>query len=373
MAAIRNNTDTDILKSPIPGHDFVELTAYDRLLKFNDFCWIGHNRYGTVGKNTKLNAHPFAVNKDDGTCLLVGAHNGTLKNRHVLNDYDKFGTDSEALFNQIAHEGIEETIPKVEGAWALTWYDHDEEELRFLRNKERSLFYAYEEEKKTLIWASELWMIRVATSRAGMKLHEDKVYSVAEDTLYKFPVPVKINDELYHTAKGGLVGKTPAFFQEWDKERWTGGTRETHTAPQRKEFQNDSSRASTGAGTQINPNQNIPSLLLNSPSSTQAQSSGDSQTNERLNSSENQSNVHDISSASKFKGFNGKRLTKKEIEDQLAGGCSWCELEFIDLKDRFAWLAPSQPVCEKCLKGRQEPEQEREERLKLKNSNVVVH
>src|ERR1044072_2205219 len=189
VAAIRHNADTHVLKSTIPGYEFVEGNKLDQHLKLNDFCWIGHNRYGTVGKNIKTNAHPFMIDDEEGCCTIVGAHNGTLKNKHVLKDHLTFGTDSEALFNNISEEGLEATLPKIEGAWALTYYDHREEELRIIRNSERTLFYAYEEGKKTLFWASEQWMIRIATSKYGIKLEDDKVYAFSEDTLYRFAAP----------------------------------------------------------------------------------------------------------------------------------------------------------------------------------------
>jgi len=180
VAAIRHNADTVIMKSTVPGYEFVEGNKLSHHLRLNDFCWIGHNRFGTMGKNIESNAHPFSIKDEQGGCLIVGAHNGTLKNKHALIDHAVFGTDSEALFNNISIEGLEKTLEKVEGAWALTYYDHLEEELRIVRNSERPLFYAFEEGGKTLIWASEMWMIRVACSRYGVKLQEDKVWAFSE-------------------------------------------------------------------------------------------------------------------------------------------------------------------------------------------------
>lgn len=361
VAAIRYNADTAILKATVPGYEFVEGPKLDHHLRLNDFCWIGHNRYGTMGKNIKTNAHPFEVLDDDGSCIVVGAHNGTLKNKHVLIDHARFGTDSEALYNNIAIEGLEATIAKVEGAWALTYYDHNEEELRFIRNEERPLFYAFEEGKKTLFWASEQWMIRVACSRCDIKLQDDKVYSFAEDTVYRFPAPMKMNEELAYERKGGVVGKqTTAFFQgrNWHGERRTSGSRghtETTTTTHSQTTKEAQSTAASSSAIATATASNTPSGTTERNSGEKQTSASDTSSNKQL--SNKSGNIRDILSAKKFKGYSGVLLTKRELEDQLAGGCSWCEAEFISEKDKFAWLAPSKPVCSKCLDGSHQKEE----------------
>lgn len=359
VAAIRHNADTAILKSTVPGYEFVEGPKLDQHLKLNDFCWIGHNRFGTVGKNIKTNAHPFQILDEDGSCLVVGAHNGTLKNKYDLTDHQKFGTDSEALFNEIALVGIEKALEKVEGAWALTYYEHDLEELHIIRNKERPLFYAWEKGRKSLIWASEMWMIRVACSRHKIELEEDKVFSFVEDCLYKFPAPMKANEELTLERKAGLVGKAPHFFQGglWENGVWIGGRRraqpetKTQTPPQNQSnvpITGNYSRSGTPSGT---PEQNNGETLL--------------QKNGKPSESVSD-NVTNIDRAKKFKGYAGVPLTKRELEDQLANGCGWCEQEFIGEKDKYGWLAPGKAVCSKCLDGEHQES-------KQTNVNKSVH
>jgi len=351
VAALRHNADTAILKATVPGYEFVEGPKLDQHLRLNDFCWIGHNRFGTVGKNIKTNAHPFQILDEDGACLIVGAHNGTLKNKHVLTDHVQFGTDSEALFNEIALNGVEEAIGKVEGAWAITYYDHDVEELRILRNKERPLFYAWEEGRKSLIWASELWMIRIVCPRRDIKLEEDKIFTFNEDTLYKFPVPLKVNQALEMERQGGLVGKTPAFFQHqtWDKSRWIGGQQQGTPAKaiQKTTPEAETSRSETPPGSAI--------LNKTTSSGTTSLAAGDQQTKKNESGSEkpdSPSNVVPINSPKTYRGFKGVLISRKELDNQIAGGCGWCNSEFIDPdNEKFAWLAESVPVCEKCLDG----------------------
>jgi predicted glutamine amidotransferase len=367
VAAIRSNADTHILKSTVPGYEFVEGPKLDQHLRLTDFLWLGHNRYGTVGRNCKTNAHPFEILDEDGACLLVGAHNGTLKNKHVLTDSAKFGTDSEALYNEIALTSVEEAIAKVEGAWALTYYDHIAEEFRVVRNKERPLFYAWSEDKKTLFWASEVWMLRIATQRADVKLFEDAVHSFAEDTLYRFPAPEKMNDEIVCVErKGGLVGKqAPAFFHQGQGQQGqaggsSGSTNSTGTTNQQtnNQPQNQTQQVVTPAAGQVVPPRQLPGIST-SQSGIPNTSTGVKlpQKNETLSirpqsgGSGNKGEVVLLDSARKYKGYNGQSLTLAELKDHLDGGCSWCEIEMIAHTDRHAWLAPLEPICHKCLDG----------------------
>lgn len=386
VAAVRHNADTEVLKSTVPGYEFVEGPKLDQHLKLNDFCWIGHNRFGTVGKNIKTNAHPFMIDDEDGGCLIVGAHNGTLRNKHHLTDHAKFGTDSEALFNEIAVNGVEKAIEKIEGAWALTYYDHIEEELRIIRNKERTLFYAYEEGKKTLIWASEMWMIRVACMKAGIKLQDDKIVAFTEDTLYKFPAPEKMNEDLTCTRQGGLVGKQAAGFFHGGRTGWTGGTdwrgnHQSRTQTTQTPTEQRTERPTPGSAILASPSsssqtenpsskessQTSTTSTSSTPSGTPIRSSGGTQTKSNESSSNtpskdksdeslhaqdaDESNVISLDKAKSYKGYGGRFLSKKELEAQLENGCGWCESEFILPTDTFGWLAPGKPVCVKCLEG----------------------
>lgn len=327
IAALRKNADTAIMKSTVPGYDFVDDPRFVNSMKITDFCWIGHNRYGTVGKNIKTNAHPFEVLDQDGACMLVGAHNGTLKNKWELDDHKNYGTDSEALFNQIANSSLEEAIGKVEGAWALTYYDHLQEELRFLRNEERPLFYAFEEGKQTLIWASEIWMIRVAASRAGIKLIDDEVHSFKPDVFYSCEVVLKGKQELIFKKREAVVGKKPVtFFRPTVIEH--GGTAD----------------AQQEAATQVGPH-----IQSNLGSGTTTLKHGETQTRtSKLLLGERTPNK--VVPIGMYKGYKGEPITWAKLKTVLGDGCVWCENP-IALTDVHAWVDVDAPVCKHCLQG----------------------
>lgn len=143
---------------------------------------MGHNRWATVGAINAENAHPFEAGK------IVGMHNGTLSdfNRKKLVDHEYYGTDSEALMFNFDFLGVENTIPKIEGAWALTWYNKEEDTFNILRNKERPLYYAWKKNGKVLYYASEYWMIYAAAEKFNIELEDDTVYHIEIDQHYSF-------------------------------------------------------------------------------------------------------------------------------------------------------------------------------------------
>lgn len=142
---------------------------------------IGHNRWATKGAITNDNAHPFHHGN------YVGVHNGTLTSQWRLKDHAKFEVDSENIYYNMNEEGVEETISKLNGAFALVWYNIKDGLLQICRNKERPLFICKSEDGKTYFWASEAWMLRVALGKSGIK-HSDPV-EVKDGELVTFEIP----------------------------------------------------------------------------------------------------------------------------------------------------------------------------------------
>lgn len=127
----------------------------------NSDLFIGHNRAGTVGGKTKTEAHPFDTGR------LVGAHNGTLHHSWSGLVKKTFSTDSESLYNDINEYGFRETIAKIPGAMALTWFDKKDKTVSLFRNSERDLWLA-QGENGVWFWASELRFIAYACMSAGL-------------------------------------------------------------------------------------------------------------------------------------------------------------------------------------------------------------
>lgn len=137
---------------------------------------IGHNRAATRGAVTKENAHPFAHGD------IVGAHNGTLRVTNKLDHFEEFEVDSEALIWNIAEHGPD-ILNQVSGAWALTWYNQAEEKMYFIRNHERPLYYARSKDRDVVLWASEPWMLKIASSKNSHSI-EDEIKEFTANKLY---------------------------------------------------------------------------------------------------------------------------------------------------------------------------------------------
>lgn len=155
------------------AYELIDHRSFNQALGGVHRAIIGHNRWGTIGRVSAANAHPFDF---EG---LVGAHNGTLTSKWKFKDNSRFDTDSEAMYNHLDHFGIKELMNNMSGAWAMTWWDKDAETINFLRNKERPLWLVFSDDSKQLFWASELWMLEGVLARNGVKIKE--AFPLGED------------------------------------------------------------------------------------------------------------------------------------------------------------------------------------------------
>jgi hypothetical protein len=185
----RHNEDVLVAKTLGCPHELFEHRLYGKAITGRqNRVVIGHNRYATSGGVSKATAHPFEFD------TLVGVHNGTLHNKHVLDNAGDYKVDSENLYHHIEKNGLDAAIKIIRGAWALVWWDKEDETINFLRNKERTLYYCVNEAGNQLYWASEAWMLEIALGRNDIKHKGIQIFE--EDFLHSIPV-----------AKGGKLGK----------------------------------------------------------------------------------------------------------------------------------------------------------------------
>lgn len=196
LAAVARNREVTLRKMTVPGCEFIEYPAVEKMMKHDDQLWIGHNRFKTTGDVSKANAHPFQVLDNEGDIILVGAHNGTLENKSEIERQlgQKFDTDSEGLFNLLTEApNFKAAINKLRGAWSLVFWDPTTDTVNFCRNKERPLVFAFTKDRKVMVWASEAWMILAACRRNDIELEtNDKgqtCWSTLSDYLYTLEIP----------------------------------------------------------------------------------------------------------------------------------------------------------------------------------------
>ncbi|MGL5324012.1 MAG: class II glutamine amidotransferase, partial [Aeromonas sp.] len=162
-------------------YELFDTKLFDTAMTGTKSVLLGHNRWATKGAINSTNAHPFEFGK------IIGAHNGTLRQQSLLDDWTKFDVDSENLYYHMERHGVQATVPKLNGAYALTWHDAEDHSVNLLRNDERPLTYCYSKDHKTLYWASEGWMLMAALHRNN--LDHGEIYALPVNKHYKFLVP----------------------------------------------------------------------------------------------------------------------------------------------------------------------------------------
>lgn len=182
------NEHTDIVKThkkAFQASDFFDLKATDTMINelTNSKVAIGHNRHATYGKIIHENAHPFT----HGSITMV--HNGSLRSQYELPDYTKFDVDSEVICYSLSQIGVENTISKLNGAFALVWYDAKSKTVNMIRNSERELYIGTTKDSEDVFFASESGMLKWIAERNQIVL--DKVELLTVGTLYTFTVPEK--------------------------------------------------------------------------------------------------------------------------------------------------------------------------------------
>lgn len=181
---------------------------------------LGHNRHATQGAVSAENAHPFELGN------VVGAHNGTVLKSSLMkfHEADKYDVDSKIIYSHLgAGNSINSVWEAADGAMALTWYDKIDKKLKMIRNKERPLWVAKSKDGKTIYWASEAWMIWIATSRNGVKDIEEPV-SLATDTLVEYDIDAQGSVVSEETAIPPFVPKPVVYSSGYKNgmNPWTG-------------------------------------------------------------------------------------------------------------------------------------------------------
>ena len=146
----------------------------------------GHNRAATKGSIDNKSAHPFR----HGDITMF--HNGTLWDWKDLEGDRKFDIDSEAIAYSLSINGVIKTLEKVDGAYALVWYDEKRDSLNFARNEDRPLHIATIKNSTSMLYASEKGMIEWLAARNNIELEEIKPLSVGKH----LEIPLDLDKEI---------------------------------------------------------------------------------------------------------------------------------------------------------------------------------
>lgn len=253
---------TDWIKSAgSPGH-YYSLPDVEKYFQRanSSFAWIGHNRAGTVGKNSNDNAHPFEHNN------ILGVHNGTIRNKfEITKDGHKFDVDSDAFFNGVMINGLKETVKKTEGAFSVVYFDAQDKSINFARNDQRPMQFLRCSEKSSnvaipdkefIFFGSELGLLWWVCSRNGFICGEH--HASTPLTHYKF----------YIGEDKPTISPLEAYVPKYAGTTYTsGGTSRSDWGPTRKEHHN---RVHTLPDPRTPPVKTRPALLLTSSTGSAA-------------------------------------------------------------------------------------------------------
>jgi len=208
----RQLSTVDVYKRAMTAYDYLGMSYYKTRFssKFLDSPFIvGHNRKATKGGIHNSTAHPFISDN------IVMVHNGTLINHKSLPSGEDFVVDSEALANAMSKIGAKEAFEKAVGAFAVVWYDTDEQKVSMVRNTERPLHYANCKEHDSVLIASEPVMLMWIAFRN--KIQIDKIIPLKEGEITTFD-----KDDLYNPTKTTIkLATRPVIYNNYYKGKTT--------------------------------------------------------------------------------------------------------------------------------------------------------
>jgi predicted glutamine amidotransferase len=247
VAVVSRDCEVKVAKALGNAFNLIDSLAFDQCMKGINKIFIGHNRYATQGKVSPKNAHPYEIGD------IVGAHNGTLKNKYSFVNGNKYDVDSQALYDHINERGIEDAVRIADGAYALTWYNQADDTLNFIRNEERPLFIAIDKKEERIFWASERWMLSVALSRNDIEAKE--ISELPVDTHLSFSFSKQGGLEKPH-AKEVKQPPKPVYFSGKSQVALPGNLTVIGTKPAENPFQAgiDYTFEIVGSGIDMNKN-----------------------------------------------------------------------------------------------------------------------
>lgn len=119
---------------------------------------------------------------------IIGMHNGTMLrvNGALVKKED---SDSRLLFNSIRNQGIENTLKSSHGAYALSYINKSTDQLCFVRNAARPLFFLQVDGLPFIAWASERGMLEMLCRRTpGLSDKTSNIYNLKADMYLTFRV-----------------------------------------------------------------------------------------------------------------------------------------------------------------------------------------
>jgi glucosamine 6-phosphate synthetase-like amidotransferase/phosphosugar isomerase protein len=220
ICAVESDGTYRMFKRALNSSDFLELATTKKIISDNDNVFLmGHNRHATHGSHITENTHPF-VNSN-----VTLFHNGTLTSHNSLNAKKTFSVDSDAISHLLAHsDNKAKSLEELKGAYALVWYDDEDESINFARNSDRTFYLGSIKGSNSLVYASEEGLINWLATRNGIEIDRieplevgklvsiylDPTKELKVDSFTPYVTPTTIySGSSYYTTKYSEIPKIP--------------------------------------------------------------------------------------------------------------------------------------------------------------------
>lgn len=397
-------------KRAVSGPDFLELAVPKRMLNDQWKVCMAHNRAATKGKINDKNAHPFHHDN------IVGMHNGTLTSTLNLAAHKDFEVDSDNIFFDMSKNGAEVTIPKLRGAFCLTWIDTDNNTFNICRNSQRPMYIGWNASQNLFMYSSEEHILRAVVSgdrqgRPEIKLDNVKELPVGEwisidmDTMKTVKKTLRLDTDpvTYPKYKSTLTPTRNS--SQSGKGSSSAGTTSTTTSPSKRVVRitnwfprvthNGRSYIATGEDnlghqSEVVISKSVYEIFADEnreiPSTIEGKFMGgvvrngkyitlvDATQSYRLSYvpatvSKAVQDVAPTQRVSIYKGFNNKPLSLKQFKRAMKVGCSGPGCPRVPsrkMHDSIFWLSHEDFLCEECTKDY------RESKLAVTRNNGVT-
>ena len=195
MNALRGSHSTGIMsvseefrwawaKQAVSAAEYIDGKTWSKRESKN-WCSVGHGRHATVGEINCDNAHPF----QHGEIILV--HNGTLRTIWDLPHKSKdIKVDSELIaynLSLVEPDKAVEIIEKLQGAYALVWFDERDKSVNMVRNHERPLHLGINRQEDSLFFMSDGNMLHAVGQRLMVPTNgPSRIWQIATHQILKY-------------------------------------------------------------------------------------------------------------------------------------------------------------------------------------------